>query len=72
MDGYVELTRTELRLFRREPFSIAFVIALPLGQLVAAMQDPWFGHGWSFDQLAILLGYAVVAGVPALWFFRWE
>ena len=47
-------------------------LALPLGQLVVAIQDPWFGNGWSFDQLAILLGYAVVAGVPALWFFQWE
>ena len=30
MNGYVALTRTELRLFRREPFSIVFVLAFPL------------------------------------------
>lgn len=47
-------------------------LALPLGQLVVAIQDPWFGDGWAFDHLAILLGYAVAAGLPALWFFRWD
>ena len=47
-------------------------LALPLGQLVVAIQDPWFGNGWSFDHLAILLGYAVVTGLPALWYFRWD
>lgn len=47
-------------------------LALPLGQLVVAIQDPWFGNGWAFGHLAILLGYAVVTGLPALWFFRWE
>jgi ABC-2 type transport system permease protein len=47
-------------------------LALPLGQLVVAIQDPWFGNGWSFDHLAILLGYALVTGLPALWYFRWD
>jgi ABC-2 type transport system permease protein len=47
-------------------------LASPLGQLVVAIQDPWFGHGWSFTHLGILLGYAVCAGVPAVWFFRWD
>lgn len=47
-------------------------LALPLGQLVVAIQDPWFGNGWSFDHLAVLAGYAIVAGVPAIWFFRWD
>ena len=30
MSGYLTMTRTELRLFRREPFSIVFVLAFPL------------------------------------------
>jgi hypothetical protein len=36
-------------------------LALPLGQLVVAIQDPWFGDGWSFDRLAIPLANAVAA-----------
>jgi ABC-2 type transport system permease protein len=47
-------------------------LASPLGQLVVAIQDPWFGNGWSWDHLAILVGYAIVAGLPAVWFFRWD
>ena len=46
--------------------------ALPLGHLVTAIQDPWFGFGWSIEHLAALAAYAVVAGVPALVFFRWD
>lgn len=45
---------------------------LPLSHLVTAIQDPWFGFGWSATDLAVLAAYAVVAGVPALWFFRWD
>lgn len=30
MNGYVAMTRTEFRLFRREPFSVFFVLAFPL------------------------------------------
>jgi ABC-2 type transport system permease protein len=45
---------------------------LPLAHLVTAVQDPWFGFGWSGADLAWLAGYAVVAGAPALWFFRWD
>lgn len=30
MHGYLEMTRTEFRLFRREPFSVVFVLAFPL------------------------------------------
>jgi ABC-2 type transport system permease protein len=47
-------------------------LTLPLGQLVVAIQDPWFGNGWAFDHLAILLAYALATGLPALWFFRWD
>lgn len=46
--------------------------ALPLARLVTALQDPWFGFGWSAADLAALATYAVVAGAPALWFFRWD
>ncbi len=45
---------------------------LPLSHLVTAVQDPWFGFGWSPKSLAVLGIYAVAAGVPALWFFRWD
>lgn len=30
MHGYLAMTRTEFRLFRREPFSVVFVLAFPL------------------------------------------
>jgi ABC-2 type transport system permease protein len=45
---------------------------LPLAHLVTAVQNPWFGLGWSGADLAVLAAYAVAAGVPALWFFRWD
>lgn len=45
---------------------------LPLAHLVTAVQDPWFGFGWSATDLAVLGVYALVAGGPALWLFRWS
>jgi ABC-2 type transport system permease protein len=45
---------------------------LPLTHLVHAIQDPWYGFGWSGPGLAVLAVYALAAGVPALWFFRWN
>ena len=45
---------------------------LPLSHLVTAVQDPWFGFGWNTTDLAVLGLYAVLAGAPALWFFRWD
>ncbi len=45
---------------------------LPLAHLVTAVQNPWFGMGWSGTDLAALAAYAIVAGVPALWLFRRE
>jgi ABC-2 type transport system permease protein len=45
---------------------------LPLAHLVTAVQNPWFGFGWSGTDLAVLAAYAIAAGVPALWFFRWD
>jgi len=45
---------------------------LPLTHLVTAIQNPWFGFGWSGTDLAVLAAWAVAAGVPALWLFRWD
>lgn len=45
---------------------------LPLTYLVVAIQDPWFGFGWSWSDLGILAGIAVVAGTLAIWRFRWD
>ena len=45
---------------------------LALAHLVTAVQNPWFGFGWSATDLAVLAAYAIAAGVPALWFFRWD
>jgi ABC-2 type transport system permease protein len=46
--------------------------AFPLSHLVIAVQDPWFGAGWSWVDLGVLAAYAVAAGAPALWLFRWD
>lgn len=45
---------------------------LPLGRLVEAVQDPWFGFGWNWTHLGVLASVAVVVGVPALRFLRWD
>ncbi len=45
---------------------------LPLTHLVTAVQNPWFGFGWSGTDLAVLAAYAVGAGALALWRFRWD
>jgi len=45
---------------------------LPLSHLVTAIQDPWFGRGWSATDLAVLVAYAIATGLPALWHFRWD
>jgi len=45
---------------------------LPLAHLVTAVQDPWFGFGWSATDLVVPGVYAVAAGGLALWFFRWN
>jgi len=34
MNGYLAMTRSEFRLFRREPFSVVFVLAFPLMMMV--------------------------------------
>lgn len=45
---------------------------LPLTHLVHAIQDPWYGFGWSWSGLAVLAGFAIAAAIPALWFFKWD
>lgn len=45
---------------------------LPLSRAVTAVQDPWYGFGWAWGDLAYLAALAVVVGVPALWLFRWD
>ncbi len=44
----------------------------PLTHLVTAVQNPWFGFGWSGTDLAVLAAYAVAAGAVALWRFGWD
>ena len=44
---------------------------LPLTHLVTAVQNAWFGPGWAGTDLAVLAAYAIAAGIPALWLFRW-
>jgi ABC-2 type transport system permease protein len=44
----------------------------PLTHLVNAVQNPWFGFGWSGTDLGILAAYAVAASGVALWRFRWD
>ncbi len=47
-------------------------VALPLTHLVTAIQDPWFGFGWNWIDLATLSAFAIAAGAPALKLFRWD
>ncbi len=42
---------------------------LPLGQLVDAIQEPWFGQGWDAGALLVLAAVTVVVGAPAMWLF---
>jgi ABC-2 type transport system permease protein len=45
---------------------------IPLTHLVVAIQDPWYGFGWSMTDLTIIAGVAVATGTLAIWFFRWD
>jgi ABC-2 type transport system permease protein len=47
-------------------------VFFPLSHLVTAVQNPWFGFGWSGSDLAVLAAYAIGAGVLALGHFRWD
>lgn len=44
----------------------------PLGATLKTMRDAWTGSEPRVAQLAIMAGYAVVAGVAATKLFRWE
>ncbi len=44
--------------------------AMPLGQLVDAIQQPWFGQGWDTTALLVLAGVSVIVGAPAMWLFE--
>jgi ABC-2 type transport system permease protein len=46
--------------------------ATPLGAALQAMRDTWSGSAPRPLHLAIMAGYAVVAGVAAARLFRWE
>ena len=42
---------------------------LPVGQLVDAIQEPWFGQGWDGGALLYLAALTLVVGAPAMWLF---
>ena len=44
----------------------------PLGATLKTMRDAWMGTEPRVAQLAIMAGYAVVAGLAATRLFRWE
>ena len=43
--------------------------ATPMGLLVDAIQEPWFGQGWNVSSLLALAGITVAVGAPAMWLF---
>jgi len=43
--------------------------SMPMGQLVDAIQEPWFGQGWDVNSLLVLAGITVLIGAPAMWLF---
>lgn len=45
---------------------------LPMTRLVSALQAPWIGDGTDITELAILLGFLVIAGAVALFRVRAE
>ncbi len=61
MHGYLALTRAEFRLFRREPFSIVFVLAFPL--MMMALLSAVFGNDQA-DAQDMENGMLVWRGVP--------
>jgi ABC-2 type transport system permease protein len=44
----------------------------PLGSAVQALEDSWFGTTPSLLNLGVMAAWAVVAGVLAIRFFKWE
>ena len=45
---------------------------LPLTHLVEAVQDTWFGFGWNFENLGLLVVVAGVAAAVGVWRFKWD
>ncbi len=43
--------------------------AIPLTHALIAIQDPWFGWGWNWGELGILVLFTVAAALPALYLF---
>ena len=60
MRGYLSMTRAEFRLFRREPFSIVFVLAFPL--MMMLLLSAVFGNDQA-DALDVENGLLVWRGV---------
>lgn len=44
----------------------------PTRHIITLLQDPWLGFGWNMTETLIVAGMALVAGVLAIRFFRWE
>jgi ABC-2 type transport system permease protein len=44
----------------------------PTNHVIALLQNPWLGFGWSMKETAIVGGITVVVGFIALKFFHWE
>ena len=44
----------------------------PIGAGVQALSDTWAGAAPSASNLLVMAGFAVVAGLLAVKFFRWE
>ncbi len=44
----------------------------PTNHVIALLQNPWLGFGWSMRETLIVGGITVVAGFIALKFFHWE
>lgn len=51
---------------------IAISNLTPLGAAVQAMTDSWIGNTPGATDLMVMTAYALVCGVLAIRFFRWE
>jgi ABC-2 type transport system permease protein len=45
---------------------------LPLTHVVNLIQDLWYGNGWNFGSLAVVIAVMLLAGLVATRTFRWE
>lgn len=44
----------------------------PLARVLIAIQDPWFGFGWNWQELGLLACITIAAQAPAALLFRWD